>query len=69
MDSKELKETAAKIMEVRNIRRQSRYYFAKVLGFSSTECLILASKSERSIIRIARERGYELPPELGLPKD
>ena len=66
MNSKDLEEKAANVIRTKNTTRQARYHFAKSLGFPSTECLLLASRSEAVIIKIAKERGYKLPKELGL---
>jgi len=56
MDYEELKEKATSIKEAQKARARENYHYARSLGFSATESMLLQFKSKEEIDRIAKER-------------
>jgi rhamnogalacturonyl hydrolase YesR len=56
MDYKELREKADSIKESQNARAKENYHYARGLGFTSVESMLLQYKSKEEIDRIAKER-------------
>lgn len=57
----ELKELEMKAQELRGNQTKrvlGKYHYARDLGFSSSEAMVLMGKSKDNIDKLARERGY-----------
>lgn len=49
--------------------QRERYRLAKDLGFSTAEAVVLHNWGKGKIIKIAKERGYAIPPTPPLEKE
>ena len=59
-----LKQYAQEIAEKRKKGMRERYQLAKRLGFSSAEADVLSRRAVKRIILAAKEKGYQIPPEI-----
>jgi len=64
-----IKERADRSIERRKKLAKERYQLAKQLGFTPAEVSMLAQWSKRRIILAAKERGYQIPPELEVKQE
>ncbi len=56
MDYDELKNKADALKEVRTSHAKANYHYARKLGFTSYEAMLLMSKSKDDIDQLAKER-------------
>jgi hypothetical protein len=56
MDYQDLKARAEELKENQNAKARQNYHYARKLGFSSREAMLLMSKPIEEIDRIAKER-------------
>lgn len=56
MDYKELKGKAESIKEAQNSRAKENYHYARSLGFTAVESMLLQYKSKEEIDKIAKEK-------------
>jgi hypothetical protein len=60
MDYKELKEKAESVRDAQNSRAKENYHYARSLGFTSVEAMLIQYKSKEEIDRLAAERNKEV---------
>ncbi len=56
MDYSELKRKAEVLRDTQNTKAKENYHYARSLGFSSREAVLLSVKSKEEIDRIAKDR-------------
>jgi hypothetical protein len=56
MDYEELKEKATSVKEGQKARAKENYHYARSLGFSATESMLLQFRSKEEIDRTAKDR-------------
>jgi len=56
MDYKELKEKAESVRDAQNSKAKENYRYARSLGFTSVEAMLIQYKSKEEIDRLAAER-------------